>query len=517
MAITRPEALRAGAAASGAALLMVAVAANAATSPPLQPTLAFSTVATDNAELTADANSRTDLIGDLDVGVIVRSHGGRVTLTGDAGLEFIGYARHSEPDRVLPRGKLDMKAILVDHLLFFDGDLTAARRRSDPLGAQSDSSSTANTVSSLSLRASPYLTHDFSSTLNANARADTIVTRYRTDDASGVTAPNGSTYQRDTVSLVRTPTPVGVSVDFAHEDTKYQDAAASALRSNLLQATLDTAINGELVLGLVGGRENAVYAGVNEDDTTYGGLLKWHPSKRLALEMDAEHHYYGTGWNLHFRDRMPRTVVDLTLSRSSSGAAGSFGVTSPDSDPAALLGALLSSRAPEAADSDIAVDTLVQASNLPRTFSQPLQISSESPQLATRAAFNLIHAGVRNTLYASAWYLKADALPSPTPGVPATTFDSRQWGGSLGLYHRLSPEMSAAAEVDWSTLEALGTRRGDSQRQVTGTLSLTRRLGPRTSLSCGLRHFNSRVVLNSTSTTTDVRENQAFAGLRVQY
>ena len=69
----------------------------------------------------------------------------------------------------------------------------------------------------------------------------------------------------------------------------------------------------------------------------------------------------------------------------------------------------------------------------------------------------------------------------------------------------------------WSSIEALGTRAGDSQHQIAGTLSLTQRLGPRTTLSAGLRHFASHLVLQSASSTTEVRENQAFAGLRVQY
>ena len=521
MATTKPERRRAvhcaRASVSGVALLAVAAAASAATSPPVQPTLDFSAVATDNSELTTDALRRSDLIGDLNAGVIVRSRGSRVTITGDAGLDFIGYARHTEPDRVLPRGHLDLNAELLERALYFDGELSAVRTRSDPLAAQSDTASTANTVSTVTLRASPYFAHEFTPTLSANARSDTTVTRNKTDDSSGLAAPDGSTYQRDTLSIVRRPTPFGVSIDALHENTTYQNASASVLRTDSLQATLNTALNGELVIGVLGGREHAVYSGTTQDETTYGGVLQWRPSKRLALDADAEHHYYGTGWNLHFRDRLPRTSVDLTLARSASATSSSFGVTGPDSDPAILLGGLLSGRTPEAGDAAGAVDDLVRSRNLPTTFSQPLQINSESAQLTTRGTLNLIYNGLRDTVYASAWYQKADALPGAVTPLTAATFDSRQWGGSLGLYHRLMPDVSAAAQVDWSSIEALGARAGDSQHQVTGTLSLTRRLGPRTSLSCGVRHFSSRVVLNSTSTTTDVRENQAFAGLRVQY
>jgi uncharacterized protein (PEP-CTERM system associated) len=492
-------------------------ASHATTSPALQPTVAISAVATDNSGLTTAAQRRSDVIGDANVGILVRSRGARMKIDGDVGLDFIGYARHTEPDRVLPRGHLDLTAILLEQALYFDGALSAVRTRSDPLAAQSEGASTANTVSSVSLRASPYFQHDFTSTLAATARSDTIVTRSRTDGSSTLPAPNGSTYQHDIVNIARKATPIGLSVDASHEETTYQDADASVLRTDFLQATLSAAPGSDLLLGVVGGHEHAVYSSVAHNDTTYGALLQWHPSRRTELEMEAEHHYFGTGWHLHFRDRLQRSTVDLSLTRTPSASTATIGLYGPDSDPATLLSALLSSRTPDAGSTDQAVDDLVQTRNLPGSFSQPLQITSESAQLATRATLNLIFNGVRNTVFASAYYQKAVPLPGAPQTPFATTFDSRQWGGSLGLYHRLMPDVSAAIEFEWSGIDALGARAGDSSRQAAGTLSLTRRLAPRTSLSCGLRHFNARVVLDSASTTTQVRENQAFAGLRVQY
>ena len=521
MATTRPERRRAArlarAGASGVALLSIGVAASAATSPAVEPSVSVSAVATDNSQLTTADQRRADLIGDVNAGLLLHSIGPRVTLTGDAGLEFIGYARHTNGDAVLPRGSIDLNTTLVERTLFFDGNLSATRTRNDPLAAQSDTASTANTVSTVSLRASPYFLHEFTPTLSAAARSDTTITRNKSADPDGTPAPVGSTNRHDTASLVRKPEPFGLSIDALHDDTTYQRGGGSVLRTDSLQATVDTALPGDLVAGLVGGYEHAVYTGIVQNDTTYGASLQWHPSSRTSLDADAEHHYFGTGWNLHLRDRMPLSMVDLTLTRMASASASSFGVSGPDSNPAALLGAILSARMPDAASTDSAVDTATQAGTVPSSFSAPLQITSESPQLATRATLNFVYNGLRNSVYASTWYQKAVALPGAAATPLATTFDSRQSGGSLGLNHRLSPEMAAAAQVEWSQIEALGARAGDSSHQLSGTLSLTERLGPRTSLSCGVRRFISRVVLNSTSTTTDVHEDQAFAGLRVQY
>jgi len=555
MATTKPEApraarlARASACASGLALLTIATAARAATAPPvgsspaasavatdnaelasqgdkrntgvhaatapaLEPTLAVSAVATDNAKLASQGDKRKDVIGEVNAGIIVRSRSARVTILGDAGLDFFGYARDSERARVLPRGHLDLNSTLVEQFLYFDGALSASRTRADPLAAQSETS-TSNTVSTVSLRASPYIAHDFSPTLSTRLRSDTTVTRNHTDNAE--IAPNGSTYQHDVFTLLRKPTPFGMQIDGLHEDTTYQGENASVLKTDSLQATFLAAPDTDLMLGVIGGRERAVYAGTTQDDTTYGGVLRWRPSPRTTLDLGAQHHYFGTGFNLHLHDRLPRSTIDFSLTRAAQASPATFGLNGPDSDPALLLGAILSSRTPDLPNSDQAVDDLMLTRNLPGAFAQPQQITSESAQLATRAQLNLLYSAPRNTFYASGWYVKATTLPGSVIVTPGLTFDSRQWGGSLGLYHRMTPQLSAAAEIEWSRIEALGARTGDSQHQFAGTLSLTQRLGPRTTLSAGLRHFASRVVLNSASTNSDVRENQAFAGLRVQY
>ena len=527
MTITRAEVARsvrhARPSASGFALLTIVSAAHAAattTAPPvpLQPTLFVGTVVTDNAKLGPVGDERKDVIGETDAGVIVRSIGPRLQVTGNVGLDFLAYARHSEPDAVLPRGHLDFASTLVEQALFFDGEFAAERTRNDPLAAQAGGLSTANSVSTTTFRASPYYAHEFSDTLSALARSDTTLTRNKSVGAASLSPPAGSTNQHDVVDIVRKPTPFGISIDGLREDTRYEDQTAPALRSDTLQATLTAAPYNDLVVGIIGGREHAVHDDTVNDDTTYGGMLQWHPSRRISLELSGQHHYFGSGWSLHFQDRLPRTVVDLSMTRIASASVATIGSYNVDRDPTALLGAILSSRTPEASNDDRAAEELAQTISLPDNFSRPTSVVSESAQVATRAQLNLIYDGPRDAIYGSGWYQKAVTLPgAQVPPTTPTGFDSRQWGGSLGLYHRLTRTLSAAAEVQWSAIDALGSRAGDYQHQGSCTLSMTQRLGPHTTLSGGARHFVAHTALASTATTTLVRENQAFVGLRMQY
>ncbi len=481
------------------------------------PTLDIRAVATDNSGLTTKEFRRADVIGEVDAGLILRERGARVTLTGNVGLDFIGYARNTQTDRVLPRGQAELNAILVERAFFFDASAEAFRTRSDPLAPDFNGTTTANTVSTVSLRASPYFSHEFSPTLSATARSDTIVTRSSNGGSSTTVTPNGSTDQHQVVRLARTPTPLGFSLEASHEETTYQDRNTPLLRTDSARATLSAALDADLLAGVVGGRDHVDYAGTTINDSRYGIVAEWRPSARTRFDADVEHRFFGVGWDLHLRHRLPQAVVDFSLQRAPSANPASFGITGPDSDPATLLGALLSSRIPGEADRDNAVDTLFATRGLPTEFVQPVQIFSESAQLATRATMNLVLNGVRNTIFFSAYYAKAQALDQSAAALSSANFDSRQWGSSLGLFHRLAPRTSAGAEIAWTAIDALGVRAGDSSHQVVGTLSLTRQLSQTATLSCGLRHFSSRVVLDSSSTTSQVNENQAFAGLRMQY
>jgi uncharacterized protein (PEP-CTERM system associated) len=238
---------------------------------------------------------------------------------------------------------------------------------------------------------------------------------------------------------------------------------------------------------------------------------------RTTLDAEVEHRFFGTGLNLHFRDRLPLSVIDLAVSRSVSATPVSIGLPQAVTDPTQLLGSLLSSRIPDPNARETAVDTIVESQSLPTGFAQPVDIFTQTPQIATSAKLDLLLHGVRDTVLGSLFYVKATSLPGTAVPVGPEAFDSRQWGGSLGYYHRLTPVTAGAAEVTWSDVDALGARSGDTSRQIVATLSLTRVVSRQTTLSCGYRRLSARVSLPSSGTAYDVDENQVFAGLRMQY
>jgi len=522
LAMPGQSAAPAGTAAAGAAPAAAASAPAAAPEvarrPPfLQPGISVSVVASDNAALAPDDAKRSDAIGQVTLDLRMRSRGPRLTIEGDVGADFIGYARDSAADHVLPRGNLDLGATLVERALFLEAGVEAARTRADPLLPFTGEASTANTVSSVTWRASPYFEHDFTPNVSALVRSDTLLTRNTSSDPD-VAPPVGSTVQREIVRVERRPAPVGLALEASREETTYEDETVTPLMIESARATVSVGVDQELLFGAVGGRDHAEYGGTTTDETIYGGLMQWRPSPRTAFDVEVEHRFFGTGFNIHFRDRLPRSVIDLSLQRAATATPSSIGLPEATTDPAALLNTLLSTRVPDLNARDAAVDEISESRSLPGSMARPVDIFTQTPQLATTGRLDLLLNGTRNTLLGSLFYVKATVLPGTLVApVGPENFDSRQWGGSLGWYHRLSPQAAAAAEITYADVEALGDRSGDTSRQWIATLSLSRRVNPDMTLSCGLRHLSARVTLASAGTAFDVDENQVFAGLRMQY
>jgi uncharacterized protein (PEP-CTERM system associated) len=483
----------------------------------IEPVIAVNVVASDNAALVPDDQKRSDAIGQVTLDLRMHSRGPRLTIEGDVGADFIGYARGTGADQVLPRGNLDVAATLVERALFLDAGVDVARTRADPLLPTTGGPSTANALTAVTWRASPYFQHDFSPTVSALVRSDTVYTQNSSSDPN-VPAPTASTVQNEIARIERRPVPVGFAIEASREETTYQDQSVTPLLIESARGTVSVGVDQELLFGVVGGRDHAEYGGTTTDETLYGGLMQWRPSPRTSLDVAVDHRFFGTGFDIRFHDRLPHTVIDLALQRAATATPSAIGFPGATTDPAALVDSLLSNRIPDANARDLAVDEATQSRALPGSFAQPVDIFTQTPQLATNGRLDLLLDGLRNTVLGSLFYVKATVLPGTLVApLGAANFDSRQWGGSLGWYHRLTPQSAAAAEITYTDVQALGDRSGDSSRQVEATLSLSRRINPQTTLACGLRHLSARVTLASAGTAFDVDENQVFAGLRMQY
>ena len=473
-------------------------------------------MATDNGALATSDVKKSDLIGNAEAGLSLRHKGARLSVSGDMRLNFVGYANHTQPDRLVPAGQIDLAAALVERVLFLEGAVEASRTRADVFAPQGAGPSTANTISTVSYRLSPYFARELTPEIVAIARSDSVFVRNSGDNPALANTQQDARLQRFIARVERRPLPLGIAFEASREDTRYSDAADTALTSESARAIASVALKDEIVLGVIGGREHNVFAGNDTSDFRYGVMGQWRPSSRTLLDAEVEHRFFGTGWFVHLRHRSPLSLVELTSRRAPSSSPIVLSIGEARPDIGSMLDALLKSRIPNESERAQTVhDFLLRQDS--SELAGPIGISSGTAQLVQRTELHAVLNGIRTTVTGSLFYVRAEALKGDGAAPPAPGLDTRQWGGSVAVGRRLARVVDGHAELAWSTVEGLGVRSGDYGKQITGSVGIRQALGPRTSFMVGVRRLWSRSFTAAALQPVQIHEAQAFAGIRFGY
>ena len=491
--------------------------ADAQVQPPVfQPFLGIRAVATDNGALTTSDLKKSDLIGDVEAGLFFHRKSARVNLSGDMRLNFVGYANNTQSDRIVPSGQADLTAELVEQAFFVDTAIEASRTRADVFAPQGVGPSTANTISTISYRLSPYFARELTPEIFAVARSDSVFVQNFGDDPALPNTQQDARLQRFILRLDRRPSPLGISLQAFREDTRYSDASRPALMIESARAIASAAFSGDLRLGVIAGKDRGELPTGDFNDYRYGLMSQWRPALRTELDAELEHRFFGTGWFVHFRHRTPLAAFDLTTTRVPAAAPGAFGIGRSRSDIGSMLDSLLTRRIPNVSvRAEEVHDFLLRHES--SEFAAPIAIASDSAQLVQRTQLNVVLNGVRTTLTGTLFYAKAEELRGDS-GAPSTQgLDTRQWGGAIALDRQLSREISGHVRLEWNDVEGLGTRIGDYAKQVTAHIGVNRALTRRTDFGAGLRRLWSRSFTAGDRPPARVDETQAFAGLRTRF
>lgn len=483
------------------------------------PTVGLVVTATNNSRLVPDnLNPQRDLILDLQTGLTVRAHSRRFMLDGDLVFDFVDYTRGTQTNRVLPRGRLDLNTTLIENNLFLDAGVEASRTRSDPFQPQVQSqASTANTLSTVVYRLSPYYSHEIVPNLSVLARSDNNLSRSFGDTTSnnlGVSSNdqlNDARTQYNLLRVERKPTPFGLTVEASRQDQRYTRLEGEVLRIDTVRAIGTFAFYSDLIGGLIGGHERSFYSLTEVSDTRYGASVHWRPDDRTRLDVEVEHRFFGTGWNINFQHRSPYAVLIVNSSRYPSATTLSLGTAQTGDALSSLLDSLLTTRLPNQADRATAVQNLIAGRGLSGETSQKFDVFSNQAQLNRRADVTLLFNGVRNTVTANAFYARAEALDRGQL-FNVIGADTVQRGTSLEFNHRLTPVTSADLRASWSSIAGLSQSLGDKTIQRQADLSLNRSLSPRSVATVSVRRLHSNSVLSGTT-----NETAFLVGMKVRF
>ena len=192
----------------------------------VDPVVDASFTVSDNIDLAPSDRRKSDLVLQLTPSLRISEKGAHTSLTGTVGAAVLQYARNGGSN-VEPQVSLNGTAELLDRLLFVDGSIQIAPSYFSPFGAQPRNltNTTANRYTSYAYRVSPYIKRDVGGGLHYEVRDDNIWT-----SARGAPVATDRSYANDLLATItRDPTPIGWSLDYTRNDTRFsnQDSLVS--------------------------------------------------------------------------------------------------------------------------------------------------------------------------------------------------------------------------------------------------------------------------------------------------
>lgn len=480
----------------------------------LEADVTTTVTATNNSGYTDVQQSRGDVIVNVEPRLRFNSRGGRVSVQGEVGANALSYLRDTQPNRVLPLAQLGMQSTLVERWLYVDGSAMVDQTSSNPYSARPDGASSFNQVTTRRLRVSPYVDHWFTPSLSLLARSDHAWTkrngRYAAAD------PRRDAYeQQHLVRVEQQPLPLGAMAEFTRQDTRYDGDADSVLTIDVARGIVNYAVDPQLVVGVIAGRERSEFSLTENTDTLYGARVRWLPTERTDLTAAVERRFFGTGWNAQFTHRTPYLAVHLRSYREPAAQPASQVLAPGGGSVAELLDAILTTRYPDPVAREEMVRNIVQDLNLPDNLSSPIEVFADYAQLQQGTSLSVALLGRRTTVALalhSRRYRQLSRSDDPFTPEPGFTSDNQQFGVTVDITRRLTPQTSVTLWLSGSRIEGLGARDGDYTREKVARLSLQHALSPDTAVTLGAR----RQLLDS-NVSAPARESAAFVAVNYRF
>lgn len=464
--------------------------------PTFEAALSFSDIRSDVVD-----RSGRDLITRLSPGFRLRGGYGKSRFSATYTLNAVQHTRDGVGSEVLNSLNSSLSSELVDGRVFVDALATVSSSSLDAFGRQSvpgSFGSNGNRAEVATVTVSPSLRgqlgREAGYELKLNAGANN--TRRSKEGDSTNFAASFALNSSNSLAIL------GWGLQASRQRTEFRTTGAST--ADRAVASISIRPDAGLVFTLRGGREanDLAEGGERRSYDTAGGSVTWKPSTRTTAMFESEHRYFGQSRRVLFQHRMPRTAVNLTLTRDVSGSSNPNGVGAPLT-LYQMLDALLVSRFPDPTERDAAVLVALEGRD-PNTIVSGGFVSS-TQQLQDRADLAWSYSGLRMTLGLQAFASSSKALNNGSFDGEAV----RQRSYTTTVGYRLTP--TASVNLTGSRLMTLGTE----SRQGTDLKSLSMgyadQLSRLVSMTMNLRYS----VFNSP--TDPYREISATAAVSLRF
>jgi uncharacterized protein (PEP-CTERM system associated) len=483
---------------------MIGTAPVAAQTWRIVPSLAVESVLTDNVRLTP-TDRRGDWVNQISPSLAISEHGAHSSLSGSIVLPIVLYTRESGNDTVRPEISLSGNAELYPRLFYVDASAQVSQQFVSPFGPRPQDliTTTDNRQTVQSYRISPYIKGEAANDIHYELRDSNVWTH-----ASDIGDTADRSYTNEVVAnLTRDPTPFGASLDYDRTDTDFSREERSLTEIARLDGSWKPDPQWELRAGA--GYENNRFPLERFSGPTYRAGVRWRPTERTKLDASWEHRFFGNAYHFSFDHRTPLTGWSITAFRDVTTYPQQLATFSAGGDVSALLNSLFSSRVPDPAQRQAAVEAFIRERGLPLVLAGPLSIVSQqiTLQQSLQATASII--GARNSILVTVYHTRTEPVAGSSDILPAllAQIDNTQRGVNAVWSYRLTPLYTLSTSVNWSRAVA-NDASGTSSRQTTVQSFLSAPLSPLTVLYAGVRHqeFDSSI-------TDHIRETAVMVGL----
>lgn len=465
------------------------------------PRITITETWTDNVRL--NSTGQPELITEVSPGIHVDINKARAKGSLDYAVSGIAYANSTAGNRTANALSSTLQFEAIDDTLFLDVAGAIAQQAISAFGTQSvdNTSINANRTEVSTYRVSPSLKGHLGDVATYSARYSHSTTSSGTASASDNAANELSLDFKGDIGAKR----VSWSADIKNQDVHYSTGRTVEYGTALLG--LAFAFTQRFNVSAQTGIESNNFTSQSKESSTVNGAgLAWKPMESTKLMAVLLHHSYGDTYKVDFDHRTARTVWHYSDTKQVTPTPGAgsrrsaydlyfsqFATTEPDPIARAQL-----------------VNAYLQTYGISPGAMVNTGFAASSMGLEHRQQLSLALLGVRDTITFFAEQSESNRLDTLTTVIDDFTASPtiRQQALSGNFSHRLTPDYSLGLLI--SQIKTTGTTSTQSTTLRAAKLSLTGKVGKKTTATFGLRRVDSENSVNPYS------ESAVTASLNLQ-
>jgi uncharacterized protein (PEP-CTERM system associated) len=446
----------------------------------------------------------TDVVTQINPGIRLSSRSGRLVGSLDYQLQASLHSKQKDLQEVSNALSANAVAEVVPGWFYLDGRASVTQQADSAYGLQIDSGSVLandNRIEVLNVSLSPYLKGYLGDAAEYLLRLSAAATNGRKSIAADSTNMGGSLdlHSRSGGAML------GWSLQASQQVVDFR--AGRATQSDRVSAGLTFKPDPELMLSLRGGQESTDVGGFERRRyDNWGGGLRWSPTGRTLVGLEADRRYFGSSHQVNLEHRFRRVAIRFSSSRDVSNGANAGGTGQPVT-LYQLWFAQFASIEPDPVARDLIVRDLLRQSNQDPNALVAGGALTSAITLQQRETLALTWTGQRTTFNLQAFSSSSKIIDNPTG--QQDTGDTRQRGFTGTVSYRLTP--SSNLNLMGSKQRTLASSGRSGTDLDTLVLSWTTLVNAHTSASLSARHSDFG------SATDGYRESAVTASLNLRF